>query len=436
MKINAYIIILLLSLVSCKKDNTTDNSVNANTSKSPNILLIIADDFGLDACPGYDVGSEKPNMPIIESLSSTGLKFNNLWANPTCTPTRATILTGKYGFRTNVLKVGDELATSETSLQTYINNNSKTEYSQAVIGKWHLSTDENHPKNMGVDYYKGLITGAVKSYWNWPLTNEGETSTITEYATTKFTDIAIDWTSKQENPWFLWLAYNAPHTPFHLPPVDLHSRGDLPNDEGSISDNPLPYYFAALEAMDSEIGRILNSFSDEVRENTIIIIIGDNGTPNLVVQEYNSHRAKGSIYQGGVNVPMIISGKGVTRFNETENSLINTTDLFSTIANITGASASEIHDSKSFYNLLSTKGTGKRDFAYTEVEYSSGGVNYTIRNNTHKYILFENNTEALYDLKETIIDKINLLSTNQLPLSKENEEILAILKSKANEIRQ
>jgi arylsulfatase A-like enzyme len=69
-----------------------------------------------------------------------------------------------------------------------------------------------------------MLSGAAKSYWNWQFTENGETTTETEYATTKFTDLAIDWKNKQEKPWFLWLAYNAPHTPFHLPPNDLHSQ--------------------------------------------------------------------------------------------------------------------------------------------------------------------------------------------------------------------
>lgn len=419
-------------MVSCNNNE----EIIPELSESPNILLVIADDLGLDACPGYDVGSSKPTMPVLQSLSETGIRFNNLWSNPTCTPTRSTIITGKYGFRTNVLKVDDPLSMSETSLQTYIDNNADVDYGHAVIGKWHLSKDPNHPTDMGVDFYAGLLGGSVQSYWNWQFTENGETNTSTEYATTKFTDLAIEWTAQQETPWFLWLAYNAPHSPFHLPPSQLHSQGDLPDDEASISANPLPYYFAALEAMDSELGRLIDSFSEEEKKNTIIIFIGDNGTPGLVAQEYNSHRVKGSIYQGGVNVPMVVSGKGVTRVSETEDALINATDLFSTIANITGVQASEINDSKSFYDLLSSEGSGKRDYAYTEAGYSGDLTDYTIRNNTHKYIYFKDDTEGLYDLSDTPIDKVNLLGSNQLPLSDSDDAILTELKSKVDELRQ
>jgi len=193
---------------------TIDTQEPEVESSKPNILLIIADDMGLDATPGYNIGSVKPNMPTLQGLMSSGVKFNNLWSYPVCSPTRASMLTGKYGFRINVLKAGDVLSTSEVSIQKHLDNNS-SEYNHAVIGKWHLSSNINHPNDMGIDYYSGLLSGGVQSYSNWNLTTNGQTSTSTEYTTSKFTDLAIDWKTNQTQPWFLWLAYNAPHTPFH-----------------------------------------------------------------------------------------------------------------------------------------------------------------------------------------------------------------------------
>lgn len=431
-----YIIISLFTLLffSCDHSietiNNAEEEVENPKNTAPNILLIIADDMGLDASPGYDIGSIKPNMPNMQGLINSGIKFTNLWSNPTCSPTRATILTGKYGLKTGVLDAGDMLSTSETSLQSYIDTNTGTSYSHAVIGKWHLSNDENHPNNMGINHFSGLIGGGVQSYWNWNLTTNGVTTKSTEYTTTKFTDLAINWVAEQTTPWFLWLAYNAPHTPFHLPPNDLHSHGPLPSDQASIDSNPLPYYMAALEAMDSEMGRLINTMSEEEKDNTVIIFIGDNGTPNQVVQEHPSTRAKGSIYQGGVNVPMIISGKNVTRINETEDALINATDLFTTIANIAGTSATDIHDSHSFKDLLTNAdNTGKRDYVYTENE------DFAIRNATHKYIYFDDGSEALYNLSDNPLENPNLLNANQLPLSNSDTAIKTELTTKLSEIR-
>ena len=233
---------------------------------------------------------------------------------------------------------------------------------------------------MGIEYYAGVLGGGVPSYYNWSLVENGQTSNSSEYATTKFTDLAIDWLNKQSKPWFLWLAYNAPHTPFHLPPNELHYQGALTSDQASIDADPLPYYLAALEALDNEMGRLINSLSSEAKENTIIIFIGDNGTPSQVAQEYNSRCVKESVYKGGVNVPMVISGKDVSRIHDSEDALINTTDLFSTIAEIAGVNETEIYDSKSFKGLLKNEEGSKRDYVYTEND------DYSIGNISHKYI--------------------------------------------------
>lgn len=429
--------LLILLSFSCQSDNTIgDPPPNEDTSQTkPNILLIIADDMGLDATPGYSIGTTKPHMPNLQNMINSGIRFNNLWSNPVCTPTRGTILTGKYGLRTSVLQVSDVMPISEISIQSYLDSQNSG-YSHAVIGKWHLSNDPNHPTNMGVGYYAGLLNGGVQSYTNWNLTENGITTGSNEYTTSKFTDLAMDWIEEQTQPWFLWLAYNAPHTPFHLPPNELHYQGNLPEDQASIDANPLPYYMAMLEAMDTEIGNLLEAMSQEEKENTVIIFIGDNGTPNQVVQEYASQRAKGSVYQGGVNVPMVISGKGVTRANAIENALINTTDLFATISELAGNTTPEINDSKSFKDVLTNINTSNRDYIYTEIGNDTGGSSYTIRNATHKYISFDNGNEALFNLSENPFENPNLLNANQLPLSEENSQILNELIEQLNEIRE
>ncbi len=447
--LNRFLIVLLffILMVSCSNDveglqtdpieevpdeEEVDIPVN-NDGDGPNILLIIADDMGLDASPGYNVGSLKPQMPNLQSLIDTGIRFNNVWSNPTCTPTRGTIITGKYGLRTGIVSVDDPLSTSETSLQKFLDTNTGSTSSSAVIGKWHLSKNANHPNDMGIDYYAGSLTGGLQSYWNWNLTINGQTTASTEYTTTKITDLAIDWVATQTKPWFLWLAYNAPHPPFHLPPNDLHTRGLLPTDQGSIDANPLPYYLAMLEAMDSEYGRLINALTQAEKDNTVIIFIGDNGTPNQVLQEYS--RGKGTIFQGGINVPMVIAGKDVSRFNQTEDALINSTDLYATIAEIAGVNITAVHDSKSFKGLLTNIDADKRDYVYAEDGNADGTVDYAIRNTTHKYILYEDGSEGLYDLMMNPMESPNLLNANQLPLSAANSAIKDELVTKLAAIR-
>ncbi|GGD24043.1 sulfatase-like hydrolase/transferase [Hyunsoonleella pacifica] len=413
MKLPTLTFVLLIALLSCGSSDDIDtpkDDTNIATN-TPNILLIIADDMGVDASPGYAIGDIKPNMPNLESMISSGIVFNNIWSYAVCTPTRASILTGKYGFRTGVTGVGDVLSTSETSIQRHLDTNNSG-YAHAVIGKWHLSSDTTHPNNMGVGTYAGFLSGGVRDYWEWSLVENGQTIDSDVYTTTKFTDLAIDWVNAQTQPWFLWLAYNAPHTPFHLPDTNLHSQGNLPSDQASVDNNPLPYYMAMLEAMDTEIGRLLDSMTQEERDNTIIVFIGDNGTPNRVVQEYPGRRAKNSVYEGGIRVPMIISGAGVTRKGVTEDAILNSTDLFATIASIADAEVGAMSDSKDFKPMLSTSGVKVRDYSYAEVNSGGVGFDYAIRNDTYKYIRFVDDTEAFYNLSSDPLETTNLLNSN------------------------
>ena len=143
------------------------------------------------------------------------------------------------------------------------------------------------------------------------LTINGVTNRSTEYHTSAITDLAIDWIDSQARPWFLWLAYVAPHTPFHMPPEGLHTQS-LSGTDADISANPRDYYLAAIEAMDTEIGRLLSGMSEAERDNTLVIYMGDNGTPSRAAdRSVYADGTKGSFTEGGLRVPMVVSGKGV-----------------------------------------------------------------------------------------------------------------------------
>ena len=417
-----------LFCLSCSSPLETPIDSGGVEVKKPNILLVIADDMGKDATPNFSEGTIKPNMPTLQSLMNSGITFDNFWSYPVCTPTRASILTGKYGVNTNVIDVGDPISTAETSLQSYINSNTNNDYATSIIGKWHLSNSATDPITMGIDYFAGIVNGGMGDYFNWNFNENGTASNSRTYTTTKLTDIAINWVDDQTKPWFLWMAYNAPHTPFHLAPTELHSQGNLPTDEASINANPIPYYMSAIEAMDTELGRFLSNLSSEERANTVIIFIGDNGTPGKVAQNpYSRLTVKGTLYQGGVNVPMIVSGVDVTRAGEREDALIQTTDLFATIANITGVSVSEIHNSKSFYPQLTSATNDGRSFVYTEIVDG-----YAIRNATYKLMKYDNGDEELYNLVQDPYENRNLIGTT---LSAEATNEKANLISEAIAIR-
>lgn len=400
------LILVLFLFGACADDDggTTDPTGD----NQPNILLIIADDMGKDATPGFSEGSVKPNTPNLDGIRNSGLSFNNLWVNPTCSPTRASMITGKYGHRTGVKWAGDELDQSEVILHRYLKEETNDTYSTAVIGKWHLSGENAtlNPEVYGMDYYAGLTRGAAQSYYQWQLNESGAVSFQSEYTTQVFTDLSIDWIKDQTQPWFLWLAYNAPHTPFHIPPAEMHTQGDLPAYVDGM--DATPYYMAAIEAMDYQIGRLLEEMPEEELDNTIIIFLGDNGTPPQVVQApYTNTSAKGSMYQGGVNVPLFVSGKGVERTGQ-DNSLLCSTDVFSTIAELAGINGSEIHDSKSFASLL-TGGGSNRTYQYSELKNDTNDL-WAISNGTYKLIVNATSEQEMYHLGNDPYERTNLLS--------------------------
>ena len=152
----------------------------AAAKESPNILLIIADDMGLDASPCYGMAGDKPKMPVLKRMCDEGMVFENFYANPPCSPTRATLLTGRYSFRTGVGTatrpgVAPGLKLSERTIFQFLDSATSKTYAHAVIGKWHLSDEGNggamHPLKAGVGHYAGLLQGSFRDYYKEPLIN-------------------------------------------------------------------------------------------------------------------------------------------------------------------------------------------------------------------------------------------------------------------------
>lgn len=409
----------------------SSSSEDKQQVSKPNILLIIVDDIGLDALSAYSFPNEKPNTPNIDNLAKNGIAFSNFWSAPTCSPTRASLLTGKYGFRTGVLKPGNFLDRSEVSLHRLLSQNNSS-YQSIVIGKWHLSghtkNELSHPNDMGVPDFRGYLTGEI-NYTNWQLVENGKNTTQEKtYSTTKFTEIAIDWIKqKEQQPWFLWLAYNAAHTPLHLPPTELHTKGNLSSDENDIAANPRPYFFAMIEAIDYNIGKLINSLSEETKKNTVIIFMGDNGTSRNVISTYRKPKSKGTVYEGGVNVPLIVSGAGVDQQNIKDGSLIHVVDLFSTILDLTeteNITEQQKQDSQSFKSILRQQGE-HRDFLINQNETAK-----TIRNKNYKFIKNDDNSQEFYDLINDPYENNNLIDN----LNNDQTKIKNTLAQKMQEV--
>lgn len=369
----------------------------------PNILLIIADDLGVDVMPGYYQNPLMASTPTLDSLRSVGLTFDHAWAAPVCTPTRAAIMSGKHGIKTGVTGVPGNLDTANLSVFRALENQTNSRYSDAVIGKWHISqpSDPFHPQNHGVDRYMGFLNGFPADYNLWDRTENGMTSVDTSYVTSTITDGAIDWVSQQQKPWFLWLAHAASHDPFHEPPAHMHTISPTGSDYRK--------YLAMIESIDFEVNRLLRSMSDSVRDNTLVIFVGDNGTPGSVMQNYPAGHGKATVYQGGVRVPMIIAGAGVTRKGEREAALVNVVDLYATILEVTGKTLpGGVDNSLSFKHLFDNTPGETRDYNYAEIT-GRNREDWTIRSEQYKLLDFSNGRQEMYDLLADSLETNDLL---------------------------
>jgi len=398
-------------------------------AQSPNIILIIADDLGVDALNGYHIGDVNPTTPHLDSIRNSGVTFSNAWSSPVCTPTRAGIMSGMYGSKTGVKTAPGNLDLSFTSLLKAVKETNPL-YSSAVTGKWHIShpLNEMHPFQHEADHYMVVMSGGVLGYNNWDKTENNTTVNSTDYVTSYFTDDAINWINNQNNPWLMWLAHVAPHTPLHVPPAYMHSQPS--------TNSQLKKYMAMIESLDYEVGRILDAFTPTERLNTVVIFIGDNGTPNNVLQEYPTDHGKELLYQGGIHVPMFVSGSGVTRIGEVEPAMVNVIDIYATVLELAGANLDGgIHNSLSFKHLLTGSNSPKRQYNLSELDTNQASINtqgYAIRDNVYKLITYVNGDQEMFNLILDTLETNNLLLG---VLSNEEANLKVELENEANQRR-
>jgi arylsulfatase A-like enzyme len=304
-----------------------------------NILVIIADDLGADSFPLTGTGGTLPPMPNISALKNSGVLFRNAHSQPTCSPTRACMLTGRHAFRTGIGAqltgaTSPQLQTSEFTLPEAFAANAGLGYSLAMFGKWHLNSGagtNDTPRTVGGwPSFAGTISGALPDYSAWTKITNNVSAATTTYATTDVANDVISFIQSRPSgtPWFAWAAFNAPHSPLHVPPAALHSYGTPTTNRGM--------YEAMCQALDTEVGRVLATVN---LGTTHVIFVGDNGTPANVIQTpYNAAHSKETIYEGGTRVPLIIAGPSVVSPNRNSDVPVHVVDLYSTILELAGIS--------------------------------------------------------------------------------------------------
>lgn len=408
-------------------------SFGLNMYGQRNVILIIADDLSPDYFGFSETHGDTVDVPNIRWLLNRGVRFSNAMSNPVCSSTRSGILTGRYSFRTGVGNIvggtggSGQLDTSELTipklLKTY-NSNIAT----ANIGKWHLhnpmpTSNLLNPLRMGYDHFEGPFIGQLPSFTNWSKYTNGVASTVTTYATTENVNNALSWLKSQNNkPTFVWLAFNAPHEPLHLPPLDLHTYTSLSGSQANINAQPKEYFKAMLQALDHEMGRMFDSLKVMNRlDSTDFIFIGDNGNTPRTAQISDLTKAKGTVYQYGVNVPFIISGPSIVNPGRESDALVNTLDIFATVQELFGNAnwqsqipTSKLVDSKSIMPILKNQSSTIRQWAFSEIfkTTTDSADGKGIRNAEYKLIKFDYGLEEFYHLASDPNEANNLLLGN------------------------
>ena len=446
----------------------------------PNILLLIADDAGVEQFASFGIGSAPAPTPHLDELAAGGMQFSNVWAQPMCSPTRATLLAGRYAFRTGVgyatagVGVGgdypgrpESLAGALPELQENLGPvraisarirpvdtpaasyglrrdeialprvlRETAGYATAAIGKWHLADTRNgwleHPGNVGFEHYSVTMRNQPESYFSWWENVNGAMEHRTGYTPQRKVDDAIAWLAEQEDrSWFLLLAFSLPHYPQHLPAVNgADTPGKAAADQRATLD-------VMLARLDEEIGRLLASIGQDVLDDTIIVFVGDNGTTGESIDPpFHPDRGKFTLYEGGLRVPLIFAGPGLPS-GVSSDALVNTTDVYATIIELAGASLPDERpmDSVSLMPYFASPETNSiRSYQFAEYFHSEYGASsgwYAAGDGNFKLINMRDRRE-LYDLRVDLSESNDLLADG---ISVAEQEIVDRLEAIVEDLR-
>ena len=407
----------------------------------PNILVILVDDLGYGDLSSY--GAPDLKSPAIDSLMAAGIRFDSFYANcPVCSPTRAALLSGTYPDLVGVPGV----------IRTIPHNNwgwlaphavllpkplKAAGYHTAIVGKWHLGLESpNRPNERGFDHFKGFLCDMIDDYYkhrrhgiNYFRENEKEIDPP-GHATDLFTEWAIDYLDDRKGkkePFFLYLSYNAPHTPIQ-PPADWLAK--VKARENGITDQRAKLV-ALIEHLDDGIGQVIAALKKNGQDkNTLIIFSSDNGGQLSVGARCGNHRGgKQDMYEGGLKVPTCAVWPGHIKPGTRSNLRGLSMDIYPTACEAAGAKVPKYVEGVSLLpTLLGKPQIIKRDMIFVRREGGrlyQGQDYHALRRGDWK--LVHNNPHEplqLYNLKDDPLETTDLaknepanVSTNSRPPS-------------------
>jgi arylsulfatase A-like enzyme len=409
----------------------------------PNIVYIVADDLGWK-----DVGYHGSDIktPNIDELAAAGVRLEQFYAQPMCTPTRAALMTGRYPFRyglqTLVIPSGYAygLPTDEWLLPQALK---EAGYETAIIGKWHLGHGDSKywPRQRGFDYQYGPLIGEIDYFtheqhyvvdWcrnNKRLIEKGYSTTLLGNDAVKLIE-----THDPSTPLYLYLTFNAPHTPYQAPQKYL-------DQYQSIADPSRRAYAGSITAMDDEIGRVLAALDKKkMRENTLIVFQSDNGgTRNAMFAGEGDmskikipcdngpyREGKGSLYEGGTRVPALVNWPGHVKAGSTVDGMLHVVDMYPTLLALAGGSSAKSKPLDGI-DVWSTISEGKPS-PRTEVIYNIEAFRAGVRQGDWKLIWRAPlpSVPELYNIAQDPSEKSNL--------AVENPDKVAALQKRVNEL--
>ncbi len=363
------------------------HAARAQEADRPNLLVILVDDLGVGDLACY--GAKDLRTPAIDRLASRGVRLENFYANcPVCSPTRAALLSGRYPemvgvpgvVRTHARDNWGKLVANAKLLPELL---SGAGYHTAIVGKWHLGLEKpDRPHDRGFDLFHGFLGDMMDDYYNHRrhgnnyMRRNDEVIDPPGHATDLFTDWAIDYLESRKaarDPFFLYLSYNAPHTPIQ-PPEDWISKVK----EREPEMNPKRVKLAALiEHLDHGIGRVLAALdSTGLANKTLVVFTSDNGGQVNVGANNGPWRAgKGTVYEGGIRVAFVASWPGRIAPGTTSSHVGLTMDLYPTLLEAAGVKVSHAIDGVSFLGALrgQSRSAPERDLFFARRE---GGVGF------------------------------------------------------------
>ncbi len=328
--------------------------------RPPNLIAILADDLGYGDFSRFNGG--RSTTPVLDSLIDESVCFTQSYtASPVCNPSRAAFLTGRYPHRTGSIDTLEwhgleRLALRERTLADVLKN---AGYATGLVGKWHLGAYDMryHPNNRGFDEAV-CFRGGMHDYYRWRIErNDAVEFSNGRYLTDVWTDEAVEFIHRHRNdPFFLHLTYNAPHTPLQAPEEEIAPFRGRFNEGVAI-------LYGMIHRMDAGVGRIIEALEEAgITDNTILFFSSDNGPQfggrgEMRTDRFNCnfHGSKGTVYEGGIRVPMILRWPDGAPSGVTRDEMVHFCDWYPTFLDLLGLEIPEANlpiDGRSVAPLL------------------------------------------------------------------------------------